>query len=218
MTGVFKKLFKKTGLFLKIIIALFCIIYFTVLAYIISFSWNKNVPKHADAIVVLGAKVNLDNSPSEALYNRTIEAVKLYKEHYANYIITTGGVGLGPMSEAEVAAKIAERYGVPEENIIIESSSHNTYENFYYLKKIAAERKIKSLIIVSDQFHIPRAVLTAKYFKFSQNYWAYPKLDNYYNNEEIATNYLREDVAWIYYFIKMLPGFYSPSLAPKKSL
>src|SRR4051812_10414884 len=100
--------------------ALFAVcVYLASLVYVLSFSLNTNIPDHVDAVLVLGAKVNIDNTPSRELYNRTTEGVSLLKQKRADYIMFTGGVGLGPVSEAETARKIAIQQGVSKEKILI---------------------------------------------------------------------------------------------------
>ena len=174
------------------------------LVYVLSFSLNENIPAHADAVLVLGAKVMLDNSPSEALYNRTVEGAALYQQGRVSYLLTTGGVGLGPAAESAIAQKIAEQHGVPVNKILTEQDSHTTFENVKDVQAIAAEHGIKSVIVVSDQFHVARGVLVAKYFGFSPVYWAYPNIA-YYSNENIVLSYLREAAAILDYLPKMVP-------------
>ena len=48
--------------------------------------------RHVDAIVVLGA-AQYNGRPSDALAARLDQAIALYKEGYATYLITTGGYG-----------------------------------------------------------------------------------------------------------------------------
>lgn len=178
-------------------------IFVAALIYVISFSLTTSIPKHADAAVILGAKVNLDNSPSEPLYDRSIEAVTLFKKGLVNYVIATGGQGLGRITESRLALKIAELQGVPKDKIFIETESHSTYENIANIQKIAAEHQIKSLVVVSDNFHLARGVLVAKHFGFSPIYWDAPK-DSYYTKTDLAWNYIREAFAIIYYIPKLL--------------
>ncbi|MEK7075299.1 MAG: YdcF family protein, partial [Patescibacteria group bacterium] len=84
-------MFWKISKYLIYLIAIAGALYIGALVYVLSFSIKPNIPEHADAILILGAKVNLDNSPSDPLYERTNEAVKLYAQNKADYIITTGG-------------------------------------------------------------------------------------------------------------------------------
>lgn len=187
---------------IRAIILVAAAVYIASLTYVLSFSLSKSIPDHADAVLILGAKVNLDNTPSEALYNRTMVAVQLYKEGKADYILTTGGVGLGYLPESKVAAKIALDSGVPEDKILAEAESHNTYDSLDDIKALADARHIRSIILVSDQYHVARGVLVAKHFGFDPVYWDYPKI-TYYEKSEIVWNYAREAAAIISYSPKL---------------
>ena len=187
---------------LKIIVAVVVGAYCASLIYVVSFSWRNDVPKHADGALILGAKVNLNNSPSDPLYNRTLEAVKLYKAHKVDYILATGGIGLGPSPESKISEKIAEQKGVPDNKVISEDLSHNTFENVEDVQAVAAKYKIKSLIVVSDRFHVARGVLVAKHFGFTPVYWDFPD-SGYYPTSQLLWNYAREAAALLYYVPKL---------------
>lgn len=189
----------------KGLIALFglCVaVYLASLVYVLSFSLSKSIPAHADAILILGAKVNLDNTPSEALYNRTMEAVKLFKEGRADYILTTGGIGLGDLPESKVAGKVARDSGVPADKILEEADSHNTFDSLEDIKSLANAHNVQSIIVVSDQYHVARGVLVAQHFGFDPVYWDYPKI-SYYKKSEIFWSYAREAAAIIAYAPKL---------------
>ncbi|MDB4940145.1 MAG: hypothetical protein JWO40_570 [Candidatus Doudnabacteria bacterium] len=195
---ILKKLLKA----FKLIAALCISVYLASFVYIISFAFKANVPDHADALLVLGAKVNLDNSPSQPLYERTNEAAVLYAQNKAEYIITTGGVGLGSIAESKIGEKVAEQKGVPKDKILEEVSSHNTFQNVEEGKKIAKEKNIKSVIVVSDRFHVARGVLVARYFGFDPVYWDFPSA-SYYKKTDLIRNYAREALAILFYVPKL---------------
>ncbi len=187
---------------IKVSVALCISLYIASFIYIISFAYKTNIPAHADAILVLGAKVNLDNTPSNPLYERVTEAAQLYAQNKADYIITTGGVGLGSIAESKIGAKVAEQQGVPKDKILPESISHNTFQNVEQGRKIAKQYNIKSVIVISDRFHVARGVLVAKHFGFDPVYWDYPN-DNYYKNSALIRNYAREALAILFYIPKL---------------
>ena len=61
----------------------------------------------ADAIVVLGARVNADGSPGSDLTSRTYHAVDLWLAGYAPHIICTGGFKNERLSAAAVCRRFA---------------------------------------------------------------------------------------------------------------
>ena len=184
------------------IFALVVLVYITALVYVLSFSLKKNIPLHADAAIILGAKVNLDNTPSESLLYRTDEAIKLYKQGKVDYIIATGGQGLGYVPESTTAERIAEEQGVPGSKIFREADSHNTFDNVKDILPIAQKNQIHSVVVVSDEYHVPRGVMVVRHFGFAPVYWDYPPI-GYYTKTEIVWNYLREAAAVISYIPKM---------------
>ena len=191
----FFRFLKKLILYLLILLSA---IFVLTLAVIFYFGHIKNVPAHADAAIVLGAKVNINNTPSDPLLNRTDEAVELYKSGLVNWIITTGGQGLGYIPESKSARGLAAKQGVPLSKILIETDSHTTYENIQDIVDTAHKHNINSVIIVSDRFHLARGVMVAKYFGFKEVYWDYPSVSSY-TKKELILNYLREALAiWAY--------------------
>ena len=185
------------------IVLLAGVVYASSLVYIISVAYHPNVPAHADAALVLGAKVNLDNSPSEALYNRTLAAADLYSQGKVDYILVTGGVGLGAKAESQIAAVVATQHGVPADRIISENESHNTFDNVGDVQAQAHAKNIKSVVVTSDRFHVARGILVAKHFGFNPVYWDFPS-QGYYRKSEIIRNYLREALAIIVYMPRIL--------------
>ncbi len=195
-------MFWKISKYLIYLIAIAGALYIGALVYVLSFSIKPNIPEHADAILILGAKVNLDNSPSDPLYERTNEAVKLYAQNKADYIITTGGVGLGSAPEASISALVAQEKGVPKDKILTDKNSHNTFQNVDEGKKIANEYNIKSVIVISDRYHVARGVLFARHLGFNPVYWDYPDF-GYYKKELLIQNYAREALAILFYLPKI---------------
>ncbi len=118
---------------------------------------QKNRAQKADAIVVLGARVRPDGKAGQGLRMRVLHAVRLYKKGFAPKIIMTGGVGDNPPSEARVSADLAVQHGVPREAILEENKSTSTWENASFASGICKKHGWKSVLIVSDPFHLWRA-------------------------------------------------------------
>jgi uncharacterized SAM-binding protein YcdF (DUF218 family) len=180
-------------------------LYLSFLVYVLSFSLSTNIPEKADAVIVLGAKVNIDNTPSNELYNRTSEGVGLYKQGRVRYLLFTGGVGLGKVAEAETAKKIALQQGVPEDKILVEDISHTTLQNVSEIRPLAKEHGINSVVVISDQYHVARGVFVAKQFGFHPVYWDYPS-SAYIGHALLVRNYLREAAALMVYIPKLMLG------------
>ena len=115
----------------------------------------------ADAIIVLGSKVDPGGRPSVSLAARIQHAIALYQAGYAPYLIFSGGLGDNPPSEAEVMRRVSADAGVPASAMILEDQSHSTEENLGNAKALMDEHGLHSAIIVSDPFHLYRAEIMA---------------------------------------------------------
>jgi uncharacterized SAM-binding protein YcdF (DUF218 family) len=115
----------------------------------------------ADAAIVLGAAVWRDG-PSPVFEERISHAIDLYAAGRVRYLIFTGGVGRNDdLSEAEVGRREAIAAGVPENAIIVDSTSEVTCENLVNARILASELGIATYLVVSDPLHMRRAVTLA---------------------------------------------------------
>jgi uncharacterized SAM-binding protein YcdF (DUF218 family) len=122
---------------------------------------NKVVDVNADAAVVLGAAVWGDDV-SPVFRERINHALELYRTGKVGKIIFTGGQGnRNEMTESAAARHYAIKNGIPERDILIEESSHTTYENVVNAKHVADANGLKKVLIVSDPMHMRRAVTMA---------------------------------------------------------
>jgi uncharacterized SAM-binding protein YcdF (DUF218 family) len=111
---------------------------------------------HWDAIVVAGASVWRGGHPSKALSRRTLAAVELWRAGYAPHLVLTGGIGDNPPAEAEVAADLARKSGVPKGALVIENRSHTTEENAHFTRLLLGDA---SVLVVTDAYHVLRSEL-----------------------------------------------------------
>lgn len=107
-----------------------------------------------DAIVVLGCRVRPDGSASLALARRARHAARLYQQGLAPVVITTGGVGAHPPSEARAAADVLLAEGVPSARLVLEERSTSTEENAREAARLVDGRRV---LIVTDAYHTFRA-------------------------------------------------------------
>jgi len=168
-------------------------------ATVVLFSIYRPAVKKADAIIVLGAAIN-----TPALDNRSLEGLRLYEQGKADAMVVSGGrISDKYISEAEYMQKIirkSEKENVP---IILDSNSHNTYENIKNSKALIPNAK--SVIVVSDEYHLARGVLLAKRAGFEHVEWSAPK-PSYYKTNELIFYYIREMAAMVEYIPKFIKG------------
>ena len=135
-----------------------------------SLEWQYFPPEeipNTEAIVVLGGSTRPVSPPRMMADmnehgDRLLYAAKLYQEGKAPLIILSGGridwYG-NSQSEAADMSEILQIMGVPQEAMIGEPNSLNTYQNALYTKKILEEKGIKQVILITSAFHMPRSVL-----------------------------------------------------------
>lgn len=118
--------------------------------------------RHVDAIVVLGA-AQYNGRPSGALAARLDQAIALYKQGYATYLITTGGNLPGDWTtEAEVGRTYAIERDVPESAILMENTGHSTLDSIQHVKAIFDARGLTTALFVSDRSHMLRVLRLAQ--------------------------------------------------------
>lgn len=127
--------------------------------------WQARTAEAApsDVIVVLGA-AQWNGRPSDVLEARLQRALDLYEEGYAPLIVVTGGNQPGDIyTEGEVGAAWLQQRGVPDDAIVVENTSRSTLGNLEGARTALGERDVRSVLIVSDGFHLFRAKVMARH-------------------------------------------------------
>jgi len=123
---------------------------------------TQSSTNQADAAVVLGAAVFRER-PSPVFRERINHAIRLYQEGQIKAIILTGGVGANDqISEGEAGRQYALSAGIPNEAILFESTSENTFQNLEYAQQIISSQGFNQVLIVSDPYHMRRAMAYAE--------------------------------------------------------
>jgi uncharacterized SAM-binding protein YcdF (DUF218 family) len=115
-----------------------------------------------DAIVVVGSPLAADGSLSDVLEERVATGVALWKRGVAPRLLLAGGRAPGQRSllaEAEAMAERAFVLGVPRSAIVVERESRNTSMNAKNIAVLCSGLAIRTVIVVSQPFHLRRAVL-----------------------------------------------------------
>lgn len=121
---------------------------------------NETTPEKADVLIVLGAAV-WENGPSPSLLARINLAQQLYMKQLASDIILSGGQGKHGPTEAEAMATVLKEYIQPQ-FLHLDDQSTTTFENIKNSKRIMDDYGYTSAIIVTDTFHLKRALKMAK--------------------------------------------------------
>ena len=147
---------KKRVAKVSIVIAAALILFVGFIALRIYTYRNTVAHAQADAAIVLGAAV-WGEEPSPVFRERINHALDLYRSGKVRKIIFTGGRGNNDEpTESSAARRYAVERGIPAEAILVEESSHTTYENLFYAKQVADTQHLKTALIVSDPLHRTR--------------------------------------------------------------
>lgn len=120
-----------------------------------------------DAAIVLGAMLRPDGSPSPAMERRVARGVALLAEGRVRHLLMSGGPVGHPTPEAWAMRDLALAVGVPAAQIVVEDRSRNTIENARLSAPLAAARGWRRLLVVSDAYHLPRALYVFRRFGLS---------------------------------------------------
>ncbi len=112
-----------------------------------------------NCILVLGAGLLPDGSPNLMLSERIAMGVELYKAGAAPKLLMSGDHSRPDHDEVNAMKDAAMAAGVPSEDIFMDHAGFNTYDSLYRAAAIfGAER----LIIVTQAYHLPRALYIAR--------------------------------------------------------
>ena len=128
------------------------------------------VPKNLRYIIILGAQIR-GKRVTEALKRRLDRGIRYLNENPETIVIVSGGRGKGEdITEAEAMAKYLENCGIDTTRICLEEKSTSTYENLRKSLAFIDDERQDKIGIVTNNFHIYRAVKLAKSIGYRKVY------------------------------------------------
>jgi uncharacterized SAM-binding protein YcdF (DUF218 family) len=184
--GPIKLIIRVMSLLLTVII-----LYFAVTFVQIWQRGHEHSSTSAQAILVFGTAEN-NGTPSPELAARLNQALTLYHEGRATWLVVTGGNRPGDVyTEAGVSATYLEHHGVAS-SAILKGSGTDTWQNVTSVIKNLRSRHIKTVITVTDPFHEYRAMAISS----AQGLTAYPS--------PVSKSPTSKDSLWRYYLKETL--------------
>lgn len=159
------KLAKYISLILLILIAVSFISFVAIDAYVKSstedliISADEALNINPDCVIVLGAGVRSDGSPSPMLQDRLMTGVELYEKGVSNRLLMSGDHTKKGYDEVNIMKSYAIEKGVPSEHVFMDHAGISTYDSIYRAKEIFQAEKI---VIVTQEYHLYRAIHIAK--------------------------------------------------------
>ncbi len=138
---------------------------------------------------------NLDRLSVQRGADRIWQAISLYKQKRIKKILISGDSGYilkDGLHESTQLRKILIEWGIPEDDIITEDKSRNTYENALYTAEILHEQYPNArLLLITSAMHMRRAAACfqnqdVKFDTFTTDH--YSGTGNYFNPESLVPN------------------------------
>lgn len=115
--------------------------------------------RDAECIMVLGAGIKDDETPTPMLKDRLDAGIMLYKAGVAPKLLLTGDNGTEAHNEIHVMLNYVKDAGIPEKDIFCDHAGFSTYDSMYRAKNIF---HVKNLIVVTQIYHEYRALYIAE--------------------------------------------------------
>ena len=126
-----------------------------------------NAP-YADAIVLLGGGLDIPIPPRKTPQlvsgsDRLWQAAQLYNAGRAPYLVIAGGnvFSLPDFEgEAHYIAEVLIAWGVPRDNILLETDSRTTHQNATNIAPILNALEVRTILLVTSAYHMKRSLGT----------------------------------------------------------
>lgn len=146
--------------------------------------------ENADCIVVLGAHVRENGSPSYMLESRLKAAVRLYEKGASDRFLMSGDHGRSDYDEVNnMMNYVLKESDIPKERVFLDHAGFSTYETACRAKKVF---RIEKAIFVTQKYHLYRTVYNARMkgieaYGVASDDYAWPGIVYYKFRESIAT-------------------------------
>ncbi|WP_240762824.1 SanA/YdcF family protein [Paenibacillus thalictri] len=153
-----KRMFAAVGMMLAGVVLLFAVDY-QVRSYANPYIMSAGEVPEADAIMVLGAFVYPNGNVSTMLRDRLETAIDISREGKSAKIIVSGDHGRTDYDEVNTMKQYLMKQQFRDDDVFMDHAGFNTYQSMYRARDIF---KVHKLIIVTQQYHLSRAVYLAR--------------------------------------------------------
>lgn len=119
----------------------------------------EDMPSGNDAIIVLGAGVRKDGTPSDILSDRLQTSLEVFESRLGNTFILSGDHGSEEYNEVRAMKDYIMNGNIDERLIFMDHAGFSTYDTMYRANEIF---KVDKAIIVTNEYHLPRALYIAR--------------------------------------------------------
>ncbi|WP_432402910.1 SanA/YdcF family protein [Wukongibacter sp. M2B1] len=188
MKRVFKRILLTMLVGLLLGVGLFAIINYQVVKFSNPYLMSAHDAPKAEAALVLGALVYESGRVSPILADRLDVGIELYKNDKVDKLLLSGDHGQKSYDEVNAMKSYALSQEVLIEDIFMDHAGFNTYESAYRARDVFEAKKI---IIVTQEYHLARAVYIARKlgidaYGVASDKHLYPKIAIYKFRESLA--------------------------------
>ena len=150
---------------------------------------KDTLPEKVDAIIVLGAGVREDGTPSDILTDRLSTSLDILNMGVEGKLLLSGDHGREGYNEVGTMKEyILKNSNIKEKDIFLDHAGFSTYDSIYRAKDIF---KVESALIVTNEYHLPRALYLAEKlgidaYGYTSDKREYYYMDAYKKREKIA--------------------------------
>lgn len=130
--------------------------YYRIEAYKAYIYEEVNTLPNSSIALVLGAGIKPDGRLTDALTDRVLTGVDLYKAGKVKKLLMSGDNGTKNYDEVTVMKTFAVEKGVKAEDVVLDYAGFDTYDSCYRAREIFDLHS--TVVLVSQEFHLPRAL------------------------------------------------------------
>jgi SanA protein len=156
--------------------------------------------KPAYTALVLGAGINPDGTPTAPLKDRLDAAYELLIHNKVQKLLLSGDNRTLSYNEPGVMQAYLRKLGVPDDAMVLDYAGRRTYDSCYRAKAIFGQ---SSLIVVTQRYHLPRALYLCKNLGIESQGYAADRADYlkrryiYWNIREIGASLAAYRDIWL---------------------
>lgn len=148
-----------TSIFLLFVFLIYLLPYIWVVATTRSLIFSRENLPTCHYALVLGAGLKENGQPTDILADRVLTSVSLIQSGKASILLMSGSARSSIKDEPTAMMWQAIKNGVNPSRIEIDRSGNSTFDSMVNIK---SDKNAKDFIIVTQRFHLPRALWLAK--------------------------------------------------------
>lgn len=115
--------------------------------------------ENIDCVIVLGAGLKADGTPSHMLEDRIKVGVQVLETTGADYILMSGDRSSQYYDEPAAMKEYANNMGVDLSKILVDNSGFSTYES---ITRVKDEYGFHKVVVITQEYHLFRALYIAE--------------------------------------------------------